>query len=314
MLFNRTYRLLIGKKGDPRGVEIHDTLRITFDIEKTTKKNPNKGKISIWNLTKETRAKFEEPNTRVLLYAGYKDEKGPLLIYTGDVTFAYTQIEKPDISTVFELGDGSRSIRDSVISKGYGPGVTSETILKDCSESMGTPLTLPGDAPKKVWEHGFTFYGASHILMDKVTSASGLEWSIQNNNMQVIEKNGVTTRQGVVISSHSGMIGAPERVRKAKVQKAGEKTEVVAKNESEDGWKVNVLLMPELNPGDRVILQSDVVEGVFRIFELKHRGDSHGGDWQTELQLVDPNKPLTSEGSKKGGKKSAKSTVELPVL
>lgn len=313
MLFNRTYRLLVGKQGEQKGIEIKDSLRITFDIQKSSKKDPNKSRISIWNLTKASREKFEEPNRRVVLYAGYLDDQGALMIFQGDVTFAYTAIDKADISTIFEVGDGSRSIRDSIISVGYAPGVESSTILEDASKSMDMPLVIPGDVPKRKWDHGFSYYGSSHGLIEKVTSATGLEWSVQNGDMQIIEKGGVTTKKGVLISSHSGMIGAPERIREAKTEKAGEKTEVIPNQESLQGWKVKTLLMPTINPGDRVELQSKVASGIFRVTEIKHVGDSHGDDWRSEMTLNDPDKPIGKEGSKGGGKKAAKTKQIEPL-
>jgi hypothetical protein len=312
MLFDRVYTLLIGKKGETRAVEISNVrkgpaLRIEFEIKKDSKKNPNAGRISVYNLVNTTRTKFEEPNARVSLSAGYREEAGPLMMFAGDVTHVSSLIEKAEISTIFELGEGYRAVRDSVISKGYAPGVTSKEVLTDLSKSMSLPLTLPPDAPEYTWKNGLSYYGSSRVLMDKVTSAAGLEWSVQAGNLQVVEKNGVTTRQGILISDSSGMIGSPVRVRKAKVEKSGNKTEVVANTESEDGWKVKTLLMPMLNPGDRVILESIVAEGIFRIQDIKHTGDSHGGDWMSEMTLVNPNKPLGKDTAKsKGNKVKAK--------
>jgi hypothetical protein len=308
MLFDRVYRLLIGRKGEMRGIDINNlnppALRITFDIQKSAKKDVNKSRISIWNLAPSTRARLEEPRGRVALYAGYREDAGPLLIFQGDVTYASTEIDGADISTNFELGDGYREIRDAVISKSYAPGVSSTEVVNDIAQSMNLPLTMPGDAPERMWEQGLSYSGSSRVFLDQVVTGAGMEWSIQNGSLQVIERGGVTTRQGILISDHSGMVGSPVRVRQAKVEKAGSKTEVVPSNESDTGWRVKCLLMPTLNPGDRVILESIVAEGVFRIQDLKHQGDSHGGDWQTELTLVDPNKPL-KPAAKKGGKKGA---------
>ena len=67
-----------------------------------------------------------------------------------------------------------------------------------------------------------------------------------------------------------------------------------------DGWRVKTLLMPMLNPGDRVKLESRTIKGVFRIQELKHTGDNWEGDWQTEMKLVDPAAPISdNSGTKK---------------
>ena len=309
MLFDRVYRLLVGPKDQPRGLEITQ-LRITFDIMKTAKKNPNRSKIEIFNLTKGTRAKMEAPNQRCLLYAGYAEQDGPLLIFQGDITLATSTVENPDVKTTLDLGDGVREIRDSMISVGYAEGVTSETVIDDLSKSMGMTLNIPDDVKHKVWNHGISYYGSSMDLLDKITSSSNMEWSIQNGNLQVIERGGVTTRQGILISATSGMIGSPVRVRQAKVQKAGDKPEIVDAKEVDNGWRVKTMLMPTINPGDRVIVESLVVEGIFRVQEIKHRGDTHGNEWVSELTVVDPNKPLTKEGTSSGkGKKKDGGTV-----
>ena len=362
MLFDRVYRLLVGKKGNASGIEITD-LRIEFDIEKSAKKNPNKGSIKIYNLAKHTREELEKPGTRCVLYAGYKDQDGPQLIFNGDVTFAWTQFKLPDVITEFELGDGASEIRDTTISVGYDKGVKSKQILNDAAKKMDTPLVIPSNLAERVWEHGVSFFGPVRTLLDKVTKGSNSEWSIQNGNLQVMEKGMVTTRQGIILAADSGLIGSPERERASKdgtskkEEGKADKTNTAkggspkhkevslptkpskpfdatggtpvttdidddAEDEIEDskgggggakikssepakgvdGWRVKTLLMPMLNPGDRVQLESRSVKGVFRIQELKHKGDNWQGDWQTEMKLIDPAAPI--EGPKKKDKKS----------
>lgn len=306
MLFDRVYRLLVGKKGSNSGLEITE-LRIQFKIEKTAKKNPNSNSIKIWNLKKETRAELEKPDTRCVLYAGYAEDAGPLLIFNGGVTFAWSSHDGPDIITEFELGDGAQEIRDTTVSLGYGKNIKSTQILNDVAKKMGTPLTLPSNAPERSWLNGLSYFGSARTLLDKVTKGSGLEWSIQNGNLQVIQKGMVTTRQGVLISADSGMIKSPERDRAPNAEvnddgspkKKRKSKTTVAKDE--DGWKVKTLLMPTLNPGDRVELEALEVNGVFRIQELTHTGDSHEGDWQTEMKLVDTSAPIADQAHTKGG-------------
>lgn len=306
MLFDRVYRLLVGKKGQKQGLEITE-LRIQFDIQKTAKKNPNKNSIKIYNLQRSTREELEKPDTRCVLYAGYAEEQGPLLIFNGNVTFAWTQFEPPDVITELEIGDGQKEIRDTTISVGYGKGIKSKQILEDVSKKMDMPLMIPSNVPERVWNNGLSFYGPAHSLLDKVTKGTGLEWSVQNNNLQVIESGMVTTRTGLLISMDSGMIKAPEREREDSTKTGKTKAKKDKAHDHDvtkqiDGWKVDCLLMPTLNPGDRVKLESRSVNGVFRIQELKHSGDSHDGDWQTELKLVDPKKPIADNSETKGGR------------
>lgn len=303
MLFDRIYRLLVGRKGQNKGLEITE-LRIQFDIQKTAKKNPNHSTIKVWNLQPDTRKELEKPDTRCVLYAGYKEDEGALLLFQGDVTYAWSKIEGPDIITEFELGDGSKEIRDTTISVGYAKNVKSKTVLNDVSQQMGLPLTLPSNAPERAWQHGLSYYGSAATLLDKVTQATNLEWSIQNGNLQVIERRGVTTRQGIELAVDSGLIYSPERIRESKkeVKKKPNTQDLEYGEQGVDGWRVKTLLMPVLLPGDRVKLTSRFVEGIFRIEEIKHSGDSHEGDWQSEMKLVNPNKPIAGKASTKGGR------------
>lgn len=307
VLFDRVYRLLVGQKGQDRGLEITD-LHISFDIQKTAKKNPNTGSIKVWNLRKDTRAQLEKPDTRVVLYAGYAEDAGPLLIFKGDVTYAYSKVDGPDIITEFELGDGSQEIRDTTISVGYAANVKSTNVLNDVSKKMGLPLTLPSNAPERTWTNGLSYYGPTSGLLDKVTQGTGLEWSIQNGNLQVIQQGMVTTRHGVELALDSGLIFSPERIRKAK--KATKKKASTKKEY--DGWNVKSLLMPQLIPGDRIKLTSRFVEGIFRIQEIKHTGDSHEGDWISEMKVIDPAAPIAGDKHTKGGVSEAIDEGDLP--
>jgi len=80
--FNRVYRLLVGK-GGAKGVEILPPIRMTFDISKDADEEPNDHTIRIYNLAAATRKALEEPDLRCVLYAGYAEEGGPLLMASG---------------------------------------------------------------------------------------------------------------------------------------------------------------------------------------------------------------------------------------
>lgn len=292
--FNRTYRLLVGPGGG-KGVEIKPPLRVTFDVEKDTKEEPNYQKVRIWNLSPATRAAVVEPDSVVALYAGYVEEDGALLLASGTVVTGYTYFDGPDVVTEIEFLDGYLAIRDTVVSLGYGAGVKASAICKDIAAQMGLSLMMDAAAPDRVWNNGFSFYGAAATGLHKVVQGTGLEWSIQNGTLQIIPRLGTTKRQAFVLNSGSGLIGHPVRTRegareKAKVKdkKTGDSKTLVSAKQQTDGWKVDSLLLPALNPGDMVKLESRSVTGWFRCESLKHSGDIGGpGDMQSELQLIE---------------------------
>jgi hypothetical protein len=295
--FNRTYRLLVGRAGRV-GIEVTHPLRVTFDVEKNAAEEPNVHTIKIFNLQPDRRREFEEKDLRVRLYAGYAEEDGALLMAAGTVVDAFSYYDGPNVVTELRVADGYAEIRDTAVTLGYSEGVVSSAILRDLAGQMGLPLLLGEDVPERSWTNGFSFYGPARAALHKVAAGTGAEWSIQNQELQVVAKRGVTRRQAFVLASDSGLVGYPERTsenarEKAKVKDltTGNDARLVSARQQRQGWRVTSLLLPTINPGDLVKMESRTVTGFWRAESVHHQGDSDGGDWQTELQLVDRNAP-----------------------
>ncbi|MBW4789440.1 hypothetical protein JQS35_12585 [Alcaligenes faecalis subsp. faecalis] len=298
--FDRTYRLLVGRPGE-KGVEIAPPLRMKFEVSKDTSESPNQIKISIWNLSPHTREAIVEPDNVVALYAGYEQEEGALLLAYGTVLQGASSFQNAEIVTELEVLDGFAQIRDTVVSLGCGAGVRARLIIEDIAFQMGLSLVMAEDAPDRVWQNGFSFYGAARVALHKVVQGSGLEYSIQNGELQVIERCGVTPRKGFVLSPESGLLGNPERIRQSAKEKADSKGSGKTKSERQqaDGWRVTSLLLPSLNPGDLVKLESRQAVDWFRVERLTHSGDWDGsGDWKTTMELLDRHAaPKEKDGS-----------------
>lgn len=303
--FSRDYRLLIGPAGRS-GIEVVPPIRVTFDVQKDTEEDPNFHTVKIFNLSPDQQREIESRDLRMRLYAGYAEEDGPVLMAAGTVIDAYTYHDGPDVITEIRVADGYAEIRDSAVSLGYAAGVSSGTILRDVAKQMGLPLILGEDVPARTWSGGFSYYGAARTALHKVVAGTGAEWSVQNGELQVIAKRGVTRRPGVVLAADSGLIGYPQRTHEAAREKAkvtdkttGKDARIVSAKQQRYGWKVTSLLLPTLNPGDMVKLESVSTQGWYRVESLTHAGDSGDGDWQTELQLVEPGAPRkNAKGSK----------------
>lgn len=307
--FNRTYRLLVGPSGK-EGVEITHPIRITFDIEKSAAEEPNLHKIRVFNLQPERRAEFEKKDMRVRLYAGYAEEDGALLMAAGAVVDAFSYVDGPNWVTELLVADGYVEIRDTAVSLGYSEGVVSSDILRDLARQMGLPLLMGEDVPERSWSNGFSFYGPARAALHKIVAGTGAEWSIQNQELQVVAKRGVTRRQAFVLAADSGLIGHPERTKenareKAKVKDAqtGDDARLVSARQQRSGWRITSLLLPTLNPGDLVKMESLTVDGFWRVESVHHQGDSDGGDWQSEIQLVERTSVKSKHKQKLVGKK-----------
>lgn len=303
-LFDRVASLVIGKpNGD--AIEIRD-LRFAFSIEKGAGENPNKCTCRVFNLNPASRALVETVNNVLILKAGYKQDVGELTIFTGTVTRAITKRENADFVTELEMSDGGLEYRDTKTSFSFAPGVTGQQVLTNIAATFGLPIRpLPAEIAQKQYSEGFAFVGRSREAMAKACDYLGLEWSIQNRELQILKKGKAVAQQAFVLSPETGLIGSPESEHKTLSEKAAAKKGITEKQKgvrvtfgTDDasgdkgkklevqGWKVKTLLQPAMQPGGYVRLDTkSIKEEFFRIEAVTHSGDTHGPDWQSELTL-----------------------------
>lgn len=302
-LFDRVASLTIGK---PTGqaIEIRD-LRFAFSIEKGSGENPNTCTCRVYNLNTDSRALVETVNNVLILKAGYARDVGELTIFTGTVTRAITKREGADLVTELEMSDGGLEYRDKKTSFSFAPGVSAQSVLTNISATFGLPVRpLPTDIAQKQYSEGFAFVGRSREAMAKACEYLGLEWSLQNREVQILKKGKAVAMQAFVLSPETGLIGSPESEHKTMGEKAAAKKGITEKQkgvrvtfataETGDkekklevqGWKVKSLLQPAMQPGGYVRLDTKTIKGeFFRIESVTHSGDTHGQDWASELTL-----------------------------
>lgn len=292
MLWNRTYKVEFPDLG-----YTVDKLRVSFQVEKDLTEESNKASVRIYNLAPENRAKLEAPDVKVNLYAGYAENTGAVQIFSGTVTQAFSQDEGADVMTELRVSDGQMNLRDSVVSVSYAPGTSGETALKDVANRMGLAVQLGENVSFSAYPDGFSFVGYGRNALTEICNASGLAWSVQNGILQVILAGGTTGVRGLVFAPDSGLIESPQRIirsnpradetteKRTRRQKAGKE-----KPEKQAGWTIHTLLAPTVIPGDLVKVESRMVTGWFRVEALRHSGDSHGGRWVTEMDLIEREK------------------------
>lgn len=303
MLFNRVASLVVGKEGG-KGKELAG-LRFSFSIQKGSTKTPNQCSVKVWNASPETRALIEVIGNVLILKAGYSEDIGVTTIFSGNVTRSLTVREGPDWITELEMQDGFMEFRDAKVSLSFAKGATVSQVVTAISKKFGLPVRpLPTDIAQKQYPAGFAFVGRVRDAMDKACENGGLEWSIQNREIQVIKKGGVFKQRAYLLSPDTGLIGSPMQESKTMTEKAAAKEGITAsqpgvrKTTERDkdgevqqmlrvlGYKVKTLLQPLLEPGGYVQVKSKGIDGeFFRIEELTHSGDTHGNEWHSELTL-----------------------------
>lgn len=252
-------------------------LRIKFNCEKTNESNPNNGNIEIYNLSEQTRSLLEAAKTRVALQIGYygiPNEDGSFnssksnaeTIFVGDVVKTLHKVEGSDLITTIEVADGGNRFRNARLDKGYPAGIRTDTVFDDIEAAMGLAKGARSGIPTTKYANGLTLSGLARDHLNNLTKKNNLEWSIQDETLQIIPQGQGTDETIVLLTSDSGLIGSPNKTAK--------------------GVEFSSLVQPTLKPGRRVQIQSRTLNGVFKIRKVTHDGDSHSGDFLSKCEAT----------------------------
>lgn len=263
-LFGRVWALTVGDRQ-------WSDLRVTFEVQKTLNRHPNPGQITIFNLAKSTRDSLQRGNV-VRLVAGYQG--GADVVYVGELVEVTSQRDGADWVTTMSCKDGDtawlRNVRAS-----YRTGANLATVAKDLATGMGLTVA-PGSltALQGLQVRGSLVQaGQAHRALQTLLEPHGYTWSVQDGVLQILATNGATAETVVILNPQTGLVGSPERM--ADKGQSSKRTKVRATS----------LLQGAIRPGRLVQLQSEQIAGTYRCNEVLHKGDSHGGEWYTEMVL-----------------------------
>jgi hypothetical protein len=247
-------------------------LRVQFKVQKSLVPEPNTVDVSITNLAADTRAAMQAKGTKLLLEAGYLDATE--VLFYGDVRTISHVRQGPDWISRFQCGDGEAAIAGSRVNESHAPGAKVSDVVTGLAKGMGVGLGNALDEVKKgnfrggldEFVNGVTLSGKTSSALSQTLKSAGLEWSIQDGQLQLLRPGTATTEDVVVLGPRTGLIGSPE---------FGEKKHLKAKT----------LLVPGLRPGRRVEIVSATATGLFRVEKVVHTGDTAGQDWYSECEL-----------------------------
>lgn len=277
MLYNRLFSVAVGEGGQA-GVAF-DNVRCEFRVKKSRDSTANSIEFKVYNLSGATRTKFETVDNRVVLSAGYA-LTGLQVLAIGDILKASTDYPSPEIVTSVTAGDGAKSLRGTRISSSYEAGVSAKTIVDQIVEKLGVDGSDINFDLSGSFRQGWSYVGRAQDALDKLAARFGFSWSIQNNTLQITQKKGVTERPSVLLTPQTGLIGVPYKVEDARTDSD--------KNREPPGLMVRCLLNPTVLPGDTVEVRSSLVpSGTYRVNSVEHRGDTHGQEWVSEIEVVE---------------------------
>lgn len=283
LLFQRDFAVTVGAfriAARPGGVlaelgvtESLPTLRVQFKVEKTLARDPNTADVLIYNLSEQSRKAFSvEERAPVVLEAGYVGNMHK--IFSGNLSLAGHSRTGSEWVTKFQAGDGLTSLRAARVSESFAAGTSVQDVVKKVVGTMGLGL---GNTARKMadgdfrgglteFTKGFAAAGQSHDVLDGLARSLGLEWHVQDGQVEFMRDGEPADDQVVVLSPSTGLVGSPE---------IGDKGMVKARS----------LLQPGVSVGRLVQIKSALIDGgFFRVDKATHVGDTWGAEWYTEVE------------------------------
>lgn len=276
-LFNRVAILRIGERveGQPSSkallnAAVFSGLRISFEIDKNSESHPNTTKVSIYNLSLENRTKLESTGIVMGLDVGYAGlgDFDPIVsqIFIGDVKRVKSERKGCDLITTLEAGDNEVALRETTIDQSFGDQTPLSTVIGAVAETFKVAIGYMAPGLAGVYQNGITLSGLASDNLDVLTKKAGLEWSVTDGELFILDPKQPTPETAVVVSPQTGLLGIPSK--------------------REQGIEFTALINPEIKPGRAIALSSGPISGVFRARTCKYQGDTHSGQWTVTVEAV----------------------------
>jgi hypothetical protein len=297
-LFGRSLKLVVSSpenpvpfvdgafNADPNGIDVSG-LDIDFFVEKALKVDePNTLRLRIFNLAESTRQSLSGADAlTVKLEAGYTNATSQL--YFAQSRAAWTTADGPDYATNIESIDtvarpqGVRRLKKpkpgqktGTIYVSKGPRVPVDQAFRAIADALGIGVgnltTALAGRPNQALQSvsGSALLGPGAQRMTDLCRSAGLEWSIQDGQLQLLNIGAVlATTKAIRIASDSGMVGSPSV-------------------DSQGAVSVKSLLIPGLAPGVLIDLDTLFCKGGYRIEKCRYIGSTYGEAWWCEIDAV----------------------------
>lgn len=271
-------------------VELHE-LKVAFSVSKSLSSTQNSAEIKLWNLNEGHRNAVGKEFDDITLEAGYMPPDGGGnvgIIFKGQIRDVEHTREGPDIITTLTCGDGDKAFRRATTSKSYPKGTPVKTVVEDIYKDLKKQGIGKGewkfpDGMRENYERPYAACGSCKRELDTIGRSNNFYWSIQNGVLEIVPGDGYLGGM-VYLSPETGMIDVPAI--------------------TDNGVRVSALLNPDVRPGRRVRVESQVLgmngaNGEYRVSSCQFSGDNREGHFKVDITGEKVNGGKVDEGKKK---------------
>ena len=269
-LFNRTWKI---KAQSPDG-EVREWVDIDFEasVVKTEHEEPNETTLTIYNLSKDSRAFLSKKGTTIEISAGYKDTSG--VISKGQIDTVTSKHDGTTWATEIQILDGARAARNVKISETFKAGTAYQSIFNKLIDLLTAQTEEKEIPPLKRGNidlsavtgninSAMTLKDLAIDRFSQLCKSFNLRWYVIDGALYTAKSNLSIANDLIELNPGSGLIGRPEQTEK--------------------GYKLMSLLRHEFQPGLAFLLKSESLESRLIIRMLTHTAATRG-DFTTELE------------------------------
>jgi hypothetical protein len=260
--------------------KVHRGVKVTAA---STKPQPNTCELSIFGLNPSHRKELEASTVPgagrrvvpVTISAGYQGRQS--VIFSGELRAAHSKPNgEGDIVTELETGDGDDALTQTRLTIALGHGSTATQGIRALLAGLGVGkgnidsgiARLSQQAlAAQLFSKGVVLKGAAADLMTDFCRSVGLDWSIQNGNLQLTAQGQPLGGTAILIDSDHGMINAPTVDTKGILS-------------------VETEMIPDVFPGVALSMNAATIKGGFRVIGVETSGETDGDDWGHKIEAA----------------------------
>jgi hypothetical protein len=291
--------------GDSSGKALDfSELQVRFTVSSATTQTFRQLNARIYNVSKATALTVEKEFTQVQLSAGYQD--GPFgIIFSGQIAQIRRGHENSVDSFLDIIGaDGDQAGNWSILNTTMAAGWTMADFQKILLQALQqtTPSITMGYSPELSTAkapRGRTLYGSTRDFLREFANNTGTQWNLADGKLNFVPKLSYIPGDAIALNAASGMIGFPVQTI--------------------DGIVVRALLNPNIRTGrllqidnasiqtttlktptgstDSFFIPSTDADGSYKVYALKHIGDTRGQEWYTDAICAAQNGTLPATGT-----------------
>ena len=254
-------------------------LRIIFTIKKSMENSPSTASIKVYNLSKEkwNSLTSKHKEMRVTLYAGYLNNL--TMLYSGDVTNASYTREGTDWVGSIETGDGAMANSDAFVNvsceENSGILNAANTMLESFNKNgvniENAKTALSGMIGSIKTYAGRVFNGSASKELEDLCQTNGHRMYVNNSELKIIPYDSPDSDKAIHLTPLNGLIGSPKELK--------------------EGIAFDTLLIPGMDIGSLVAIDSYEINGAYTINNIEYKGDTFGGEWGCKCEATEYNAP-----------------------